>query len=78
MEVGSLLDLLSVIDPVAFRLGGLEVRWYGLIIGIAIFLGVTLAEREANRKGYPEDFILDLVFWAIPIGFLGEIGRAHV
>lgn len=71
MEVGSLLDLLSVIDPVAFRLGGLEVRWYGLIIGIAIFLGVTLAEREANRKGYPEDFILDLVFWAIPIGFLG-------
>ena len=62
---------LGIIDPVAIRLGGLEIRWYGIIIGLAIFLAVTFANKEALRKGLRADFITDLVFWTLPISLVG-------
>ena len=34
-------------------------------------MATTLADREATRKGYRKDFIIDLVFWAVPLGFVG-------
>lgn len=65
------LSLLQVINPVAFEIGGLQVRWYGIIIATAIYLAATLADKEATRKGFRKEFIVDLVFWAIPIAFIG-------
>ncbi|MFO8069736.1 MAG: prolipoprotein diacylglyceryl transferase [Alkalibacterium sp.] len=59
------------IDPIAFRLGPVEVAWYGLIIVVGMFLAVWLSMREANKRGIGEDFIVDLAFWIIPAGILG-------
>ena len=59
------------INPIAGESGGLQVRWYGIIIAFGIYLATTLADREATRKGYRKDFIIDLVFWAVPLGFVG-------
>lgn len=64
-------QLLGVIDPIAFKLGPLTVRWYGVIIGLGIFLAIWLSIREAERRGLVEDDIVDLALWMIPIGFLG-------
>lgn len=65
------MTTMQVIDPIAFQLGPLQVRWYGIIIAAAIYLAATLADREATKKGFRKDFIIDLVFWAIPIAFVG-------
>src|SRR5690554_2953466 len=59
------------IDPVAFRIGPIEVAWYGLIIVIGMFLAVWLSMKEANKRGIGEDFIVDLAFWIIPAGIIG-------
>ncbi|MGO4994238.1 prolipoprotein diacylglyceryl transferase [Jeotgalibaca porci] len=64
-------QLLAAIDPIAIKLGGFEVAWYGVIIGIGILLAMYLASSEGDRKGMPQDFILDLAFWTVPIAILG-------
>lgn len=61
---------LLAIDPVAFSIGALEVRWYGVIIAVGIVLAYFLVQREAVRLGLHEDFFSDLLLWAIPIAIL--------
>ncbi|MCZ0717486.1 prolipoprotein diacylglyceryl transferase [Aerococcus kribbianus] len=67
----SIFSHIAAIDPVAFRFFGWPIYWYGIIIGLAIFLGISLAGRELKKKGFDEDIILDMMVWAIPLGFLG-------
>lgn len=59
------------INPVAFHLLGLPVRWYAIIIACAMLLSVELALREVERKGFDSDRVMDLLMWAIPLGFVG-------
>lgn len=47
-----LYDVLMNINPVAFRIGGLEVRWYGLIITCAMVLGLIILIFMAKRKAF--------------------------
>lgn len=58
-------------DPVAFRVFGFEVRWYGLLIAIAVLLGTILALREAKRKGVKEESIIDMLLFAVPGAIIG-------
>ena len=53
----NVLEMVSAINPIAFEIGGLQVRWYGIIIAFAIYLATTLADKEATRKGYRKEFI---------------------
>lgn len=62
---------LGQIDPVAFRLGPIQVAWYGIIIGVAMLLAVYLTVKEAKRLGIDEDLIIDLAFYVIPFGIIG-------
>ncbi len=55
------------IDPVAFRLGPLAVRWYGLAY-VAGFIAAGLILRRLNRKweiGLTTDQIVDVVLAAV-------------
>src|SRR5699024_981806 len=61
----------TAIDPVAFSFGAFTVYWYGVIIAVAMSLAVTLGSREGKKRGFKEDTVLDMLFWAIPIGFIG-------
>lgn len=58
-------------DPVAFSIFGMEVRWYGIIIALAVVVGTLLALREAKRRGLPEDTLLDFLLFAIPGAIIG-------
>lgn len=58
-------------DPVAFRLFGLPIRWYGILIASAVIIGTILALKEAKRKGLEEDTILDLLLFAVPLSLIG-------
>lgn len=58
-------------DPVAFEVFGFEVRWYGLLIAIAVLIGTILALREAKRKGIKEESIIDMLLFAVPGAIIG-------
>lgn len=65
-----LLNLLTI-DPIAFEILGWPVRWYGIIIGLAILIGYILFTREASRKGIDSDTSFDLLFWTVIFGLVG-------
>lgn len=59
------------IDPIIISFGHLALRWYSLIILVAVFIGLQVALREADRKGFSRDTIYDLLLWLLPGGILG-------
>ncbi|AFS78303.1 prolipoprotein diacylglyceryl transferase Lgt [Gottschalkia acidurici 9a] len=58
-------------DPVAFEIFGMSIRWYGILISLGVLLGTIIAMKEAKRIGYSEDTIIDLLLFAIPISIIG-------
>jgi prolipoprotein diacylglyceryl transferase len=57
-------------DPVAFSIFGLEVRWYGLLIAIAVMIGTLIAAKEAGRKGIKEETLIDFLLFAVPVAII--------
>ncbi|MCR3956201.1 MAG: prolipoprotein diacylglyceryl transferase [Gudongella sp.] len=57
-------------DPVAFSIFGLEVRWYGLLIAMAVMIGTLLAMKEAGRKGIKEETLIDFLLFAVPVAII--------
>ncbi len=57
-------------DPVAFTIFGLEVRWYGLLIAIAVLIGTLIATKEAGRKGVKEETFIDFLLFAVPVAII--------
>ncbi len=58
-------------NPVAFEVFGIAVRWYGIIMAAGILCGLVYALGESKRLGVDENTILDLVILAIPAGIIG-------
>ena len=59
------------IDPIIFSIGHLHLRWYSLIVISAIVIGVWLAVREAGRKGFDKEAILNSSIYIILAGLAG-------
>lgn len=59
------------LDPIAFRLFGLEVYWYGLIITIGIVAGYYLAYYRAKKMGLDQEIINDFVLYAVVSAVVG-------
>lgn len=59
------------LDPIVFSFGHLALRWYSLIVVAAIVVGIWLAGREAERKGFPKEAIHDLAVWLVLAGIAG-------
>ncbi|HEY7463663.1 MAG TPA: prolipoprotein diacylglyceryl transferase [Candidatus Limnocylindria bacterium] len=60
-----------MIDPVAIRIGGLEIHWYGIIIASAVLAAGWVGTQEARRRGEDPD-----TGWAmlLPVLVLAVIG----
>ena len=58
-------------DPIMFRLGSIEIRWYSVLIALGVLVAYLLANREAKRCDLPKDFIFDLCFYVVLFGILG-------
>lgn len=56
---------------IAFTLGPLTVRWYGILMASAIALGFWLAHRQALREQLPADDIIRVAQWAVIAGLVG-------
>jgi len=64
-----------MIDPVAFRIFSLPIKWYALFIAFAIIISLFLMLRRARQVKIKEEFILDFFIWGIPAGIIG--GRLY-
>jgi phosphatidylglycerol---prolipoprotein diacylglyceryl transferase len=56
---------------IAFQIGPLVIRWYGILMATSIVVALWLAHRQARREGLPADDIISVGQWAILAGLLG-------
>ncbi|HEA4016517.1 TPA: prolipoprotein diacylglyceryl transferase [Staphylococcus aureus] len=63
-------SVFNYIDPVAFNLGPLSVRWYGIIIAVGILLGYFVAQRALVKAGLHKDTLVDIIFYSALFGFI--------
>ena len=55
------------VSRVVFTIFGLPVYWYGLLIAVAIILGMLLAMREAKKFSLSSDDVMDTFIALIPL-----------
>lgn len=63
------------LDPILAHIGPIALRWYGLMIGIGIAVGLSVDAREAERTGIGRDTVYNLATWLIVFGIIG--GRLY-
>ena len=51
--------------PILFELGPLAIRWYGLLIGTAVLIGLTLSQYLAKLRHVNPELLGDLVVWLV-------------
>ncbi|MEN9223076.1 MAG: prolipoprotein diacylglyceryl transferase [Thermostichus sp. BF3_bins_97] len=51
--------------PILFSWGPLSLRWYGLLISLAMVLGLLLARHLSARRGISPDYLFDLLGWLV-------------
>ena len=44
-------------NPVIFSIGNFDIKWYSVLILLAVIVGYLLLKKEANKYNYPSDFI---------------------
>ncbi len=61
------------IDPVAFAIGSFEIRWYGIMVALAVVTGVSVPILLARKEGIgiTGNQVLSVAIWAIPGGIIG-------
>lgn len=63
--------ILPVISPIAFSIGSLSVKWYGIIMAVAIVLATVMAINEGKKRQIISDDFVDLLLWGVPLGYVG-------
>ncbi len=58
-------------NPILFDLGVIRIYWYSLFIFLGILIGGIIIYLECKKYGMPDEFIINLFFWTIPIAVLG-------
>ena len=69
-----MLAIFTSPGPLVFQLGPVSLRWYGLLIAIAVLLGLTLATRLGRARGIEPSLIADL----LPLMVLGAVLGARL
>jgi phosphatidylglycerol:prolipoprotein diacylglycerol transferase len=59
------------VDPVITSIGGLELRWYGLAIAMAVMATILITARQIKRRGIPLEQIYSVGPWMFVGGLLG-------
>ncbi|ASC70419.1 Prolipoprotein diacylglyceryl transferase [Halomicronema hongdechloris C2206] len=59
------------VDPIIVEIGPFALRWYGLLMLIAILAAAQIASREVERRGENSDNLWDMLFWILIPGFIG-------
>ena len=58
-------------DPVLVTIFGIDIMWYGALIGTGFLLAIMISYCRAPKFGIDRDFILTLTIWIIPSALVG-------
>ena len=58
-------------DPIAFNIFGLTIRWYGVLIAMGMMVGILLANFTCKLKSVDYDEFLNIVLISFPIAIIG-------
>lgn len=58
-------------QSILFEFGFIKVHWYGLLMMIAIFIGIFLVAALAKKYGIKKDDVYDLAFYVVIFGLVG-------
>ena len=55
----------------AFMIGKFEIRWYSIMLLLAVIVGLLLYLKEGKKFVFDNDFLFNLFFWVVVMGFIG-------
>jgi len=73
-QCGASVTALAAIPSPPFEslhVGALQLRAYGLMIGLGVVAAVSLAQRRWDRRGGAPGALASLAAWAVPAGLIG-------
>ncbi|MBS3146756.1 prolipoprotein diacylglyceryl transferase [Candidatus Woesearchaeota archaeon] len=59
-----------MINPIIFKIGSLEIRWYGLIMALAFLIGSLIAVKLGKKRNLNKDQVYDFLIYLIPFSIL--------
>ena len=59
------------VSKIAFSIGSLSVRWYGILITLGMIVAVMYSVWRAKQKGIVLDDMIDMALWTILLGIAG-------
>ena len=60
-----------MIDPVLYDFGDFQIRWYSVLILVAVFVAYKFMASESKKQHIKTEFMFNLLFWALIFGILG-------
>jgi prolipoprotein diacylglyceryl transferase len=67
----SLLAIPSPSDPFLIHTGGLQIRWYGVLLALGVLVAGWMARREFRRRGIDPELAYGIAVWTVPFGLVG-------
>ena len=58
-------------NPIAFSIFGISIRWYGILIALGLLTGILIARYTCRVKGISYDKFLDILIIVLPIAIIG-------
>lgn len=58
-------------NPILIELGPISIYWYSIIILLAVLAGSYIFIKTAQKKGYENKFLSNLIFYGIIFGIIG-------
>jgi len=62
---------LSAVDPVAFSFGNFEIRWYGILIAVALLIGIVVSYYIAKYRGQRAEEVINFAPFSVVAGVIG-------
>ena len=62
---------MQAVNPIAFSFSNFEVRWYGILIAIALLLGILISYFIAKYRGEKPDEAINFAPFAVIFGVIG-------
>ena len=64
---------LKMVSPgrVCFTIFGIDIMWYGVLIGLGFVLATIISYKRAPRLGIVPDHFIDVMIWLIPAAIVG-------
>ena len=59
-----------MVNQVALNIFGFPIYWYGILIALAVVLGVIVASAREKKLGFKKDTAVDLALAAVPRGLI--------